>query len=32
MGVHGEAMRAQMQLRGFALRTQRTYAHWICGW
>ena len=29
MGVHREAMRAEMQLRGFAPRTQRTYTHWM---
>ena len=29
MGVHREAMRAEMQLRGFAPRTQRTYTGWM---
>lgn len=29
MGVHREAMRAEMQLRGFAPRTQQTYTHWV---
>jgi site-specific recombinase XerD len=29
MGVFREAMQAEMQLRGFAARTQRSYTHWM---
>jgi site-specific recombinase XerD len=29
MGVHQDAMRREMQLRGFAARTQRTYTNWM---
>jgi len=29
MGVHAEAMRSEMQLRGFAARTQKTYTNWM---
>lgn len=29
MGVHGEAMRSEMQLRGFADRTQGAYTQWM---
>jgi integrase/recombinase XerD len=29
MGMHQDAMRREMQLRGFAARTQRTYTNWM---
>jgi integrase/recombinase XerD len=29
MGVHAEAMRSEMRLRGFAARTQKAYTNWM---